>query len=122
MLKGSSLSIARWLVVVLVELFDLVDQKFLRSVGEGWSRTSALDADGTWRGTAYRKIYAAVIDFYGTCQLIVTRETRVRARANRSACTRRAVQCRLSAGQRHCDWRAEARLGAKPLRCDERDS
>jgi hypothetical protein len=36
MLKGSSLSIARWLVVVLVELLDLVDQKFLRSVGEGW--------------------------------------------------------------------------------------
>jgi hypothetical protein len=36
MLNGSSLSIARWLVVVLVELLDLVDQKFLRSVGEGW--------------------------------------------------------------------------------------
>jgi len=36
MLKGSSLSIARWLVVVLVELLDFVDQKFLRSVGEGW--------------------------------------------------------------------------------------
>jgi len=34
-LNGSSLSIARWLVVVLVELLDLVDQKFLRSVGEG---------------------------------------------------------------------------------------
>jgi hypothetical protein len=35
MLNGSSLSIARWLVDELVELFDLVDQKFLRSVGEG---------------------------------------------------------------------------------------
>jgi NTP pyrophosphatase (non-canonical NTP hydrolase) len=36
MLKGSSLSMARWLVEELVELFDLVDQKFLRSVGDGW--------------------------------------------------------------------------------------
>lgn len=35
MLNGSSLSIARWLVDELVELLDLVDQKFLRSVGEG---------------------------------------------------------------------------------------
>jgi hypothetical protein len=44
MLKGSSLSIARWLVVVLVELLDLVDQKFLRSVGEGWLGASAVEA------------------------------------------------------------------------------
>jgi hypothetical protein len=43
MLKGSSLSIARWLVVVLVELLDLVDQKFLRSVGEGWRGALAVD-------------------------------------------------------------------------------
>jgi hypothetical protein len=43
MLNGSSLSIARWLVVVLVELLDLVDQKFLRSVGEGWLGASAVE-------------------------------------------------------------------------------
>jgi hypothetical protein len=47
MLKGSSLSIARWLVVVLVELLDLVDQKFLRSVGEGWR--DALAVEGGFR-------------------------------------------------------------------------
>jgi hypothetical protein len=45
MLKGSSLSIARWLVVVLVELLDLVDQKFLRSVGEGCLTALVVDEE-----------------------------------------------------------------------------
>lgn len=38
MLKGSfSLSTLRWLdVAELDDVFDLVDQKFLRSVGDGW--------------------------------------------------------------------------------------
>ena len=35
-LKGSSLSMARWLELdEFDEVFDFVDQKFLRSVGEG---------------------------------------------------------------------------------------
>lgn len=67
MLNGSSLSIARWLLDELVELLDLVDQKFLRSVGEGWESVRQRRSGHIDRGTAYRKINTAVVDFYQAC-------------------------------------------------------
>jgi hypothetical protein len=49
MLKGSSLSNTRWLVDELVELLDLVDQKALRSMGEGWTRECQRSSGGLWK-------------------------------------------------------------------------
>ena len=67
MLNGSSLSMARWFDE-LDEPFDLVDQKFLRSVGEGCKNNVNGEAMIVSNGTAYRKINAAVVDFCVTCQ------------------------------------------------------